>query len=255
MTGTQLLTLIRKYTGTTSGTLTEASALVDVNNVKDDLGAKISERNEQLFVIPATFDLVVSSVTAREYSLPSTILNQLVTVEIALDTSDATIFKVCRPYPGGMQRLVRNLDGITEAKITASFTNDTPYYIKMRNSIYFLTGSITSTHASASNARGKIRYRKFPADLANLTGSTDLSVDPTTTTFGIPKSFHELWARRVSIIHKSSKQKPIPLSALELRYDTDLKDALDSISDDDLGEEEFGFLPDEDSASALGQNV
>lgn len=227
----------------------------DVNSVKNDLSAEISKRNEQLFIIPATFDLVVSTVTAREYSLPSTILNQLATVELALNESDATKFIVCKPYPGGLQRLVRELDGITETNVTGLFTNDTPHYYKTRNGIYILTGTINSTIASASNARGKIRYRKFPGDLANLTGTAELYLDPTTTTFGVPLSFHELWARRVSIIYKSSRPKPIPLSELEKIYERDLERALASISSDDLGEEIRGFLPREDSPSQLGSQV
>ncbi len=254
MTGTQLAALIRKYTKTNSTTYTDADALPDVNNSKNELAPQIAKKNEQLFVMPATFDLAASSVTAREYPLPSTMLNQLVTVELALDTSDATIFYICRPFPGGMQRLIRQLGGITEANITGYFTNTNPYYVKTRNGIYILTGSITSAIATASNARGKIRYRKFPADLANLTGSTDLSIDPSTTSFGIPLVFHELWARRVSIIYKSSRPKPIPLSALELVYERDLDKALDFLSIDDLSDSVLGFLPSSDSPSVLGSN-
>lgn len=250
MTGTQLAALIRKYTGTNSTTYTDSDVLVDVNNVKDEFGGLISKRNENLFIIPATFDLVASSVTAREYSFPTDILNHLATVELALDTSQATVFVLCRPFPGGLQRLVRELDGITEAKITNYFNNQHPYYIITRNSLYLLSGTI-----SALSAGGKIRYRLFPADLANLSGTTGLEIDPTTSSFGMPKTFHELWARRVSIIFKSSKQKPIPLSSLEKVYEQDLGRALSVISEVDLGEEIVGSLPKEDSPSQLGANV
>ena len=250
MTGTQLAALVGKYTGTTSVTYTDATLLVDANNTKDELSNHIIKRNEQLFIIPATFDLVASSVTAREYSFPNDILNQLVTVELALDTSQSTVFIPCLPFPGGMQRLLRQIDGITEAKITANFTNNRPYYVIQRNSIYILSGTI-----SALSAGGKIRYRLYPADLANLTGTSELNIDPTTSSFGIPKSFHELWARRVSIIFKSSKQKPIPLSPLEKNYENDLENALNSISESDLGEEIRGFLPSSDSPSVLGSSV
>ena len=255
MTGTALATLVREYTKTDSNTFTDATLLVHLNNVKNELAPQIAKKNEQLFIIPATFDLVASSVTAREYPLPSTMLNQLATVELALDADDATIFYICRSFPGGMQRLIRELGGITELNITGYFTNTNPYYIKTRNGIYILTGSITSSIATASNARGKIRYRKVPADLANLTGIVDLSVDPSNITFGMPLSTHEIWARRVSIIFKSSRPKPIPLSALELNYEKDLDKALDAISIDDLGDEIRGFLPSSDSPSVLGQNV
>ena len=132
MTGANLITRIRYLTKTTSVSLTDADALPLVNSVKDEIAGLISQRNEQLFVIPSTFDLVASSVTAREYALPDDILSNLMTVELALDTASQTVFVACLPYPGGMQRLLRNLNGITEAKITTEFTNSNPFYIKMR---------------------------------------------------------------------------------------------------------------------------
>lgn len=242
MTGTQLATLIRRYTGTNSTTYTDAQVLVDVNNVKDEIASLIAGRNEQKFIVPAAFDLVASSVTAREYSFPTDILNHIVTVELALDTANPTVFVNARPYPGGLQRLVRQIGGITESKITNAFTNDYPYYIIMRDSVFILSGSI-----SALANGGKLRYRLYPADLANLSGSTDLSLDPTTTSFGFPKGFHELWARKVSIINKSQRPNPIKLSALELNYENDLEKQLSAISDSDLGSEVFGSLPAGDS--------
>ena len=250
MTGANLITRIRYLTKTTSVSLTDADALPLVNSVKDEIAGLISQRNEQLFVIPSTFDLVASSVTAREYALPDDILSNLMTVELALDTASPTVFVACLPYPGGMQRLLRNLNGITEAKITTEFTNSNPFYIKMRRSIYILSGTV-----SALADGGKIRYRLYPADLANLTGVADLNVDPTTTSFGMPKNFHELWARRVGIIWKQGRPKPIPLSDFEKLYDRDMESALDSISDDDYAEEIIGSLPEGDSPSQLGANV
>jgi hypothetical protein len=241
-------------TRTDSNTLPDAELLLSVNNAKNELAPQIAKKNEQLFIIPATFDLAASTVATREYPLPSTMMNQLATVELALE-SDATEFIVCRPYPGGLQRLIRNINGLTEDNIRGNFTNQGPYYIKMRNGIFILTGEITSTIASVLNARGKIRYRKFPADLANLTGNTDLSIDPSNITFGMPLVCHEIWARRVSIVFKSSRPKPIPLSALEQVYESDLNKALDTISIDDLGDEIRGFLPAEDSPSRLGNEV
>ena len=250
MTGTQLATRIRKYTGTTSTTYTDAQALADVNVVKDEIAAQIAQRNPQKFIIPATFDLVASTVTAREYSFPSDVLNHIVTLELALDTAQPTVFVPCTPYPGGLQKLLRDLNGITEAKITNLFTNEEPHYVLQRDGILILSGTI-----SALSGGGKLRYRLYPADLASLSGSTDLSLDPTTTSFGMPKNFHELWARRTSIFYKTMRPNPMPLSALEKVYETDLKVQLDAISESDLGGEDFGWLPPGDSASELGANV
>ena len=247
MTGTQLAATIRRYTKTNSTTLADADLLVDVNNVKDDLANLIVQKNENLFMMTSTDALVASSVTAREYALPDDVLNHILTVEGAFDTTQATVFTPILPYSGGLQRLIRELDGITEAKITNYFSNQKPRYFKTRRGIYILSGTI-----SALSAGLKIRYTAFSADLANLTGTTGLEVDPTTTTFGMLRQLHELWARRVSIIWKSSRPKPIPLSALELIYEKDLEKALNGIAMDDYGEEVFGSLPSEDSPSVLG---
>mgnify|MGYP001572271752 CR=1 FL=1 len=249
MTGSALNTLINYYCKTNDTVFTQADKLVLVNLIKDELANLISLRNEQVWVMPAAFDLVASSVTAREYGFPTDILNHIITVELALDTTIPTVFVPCVPYPGGMQRLLRELNGITEAKITNLFNNEQPKYVLMRNSIYVLSGTIT-----ALTDGGKLRYRLYPADLANLSGSTDLSLDPTTSSFGFPKGFHELLARKVGINWKSSKPKPIPLSALDLLYKQDLGDALDGVSESDLGAEIVGSLPSEDSPSQLGSN-
>ena len=250
MTKTQLVAKIRRYTITNSTTYPDSELLPDVYDVKNELASLIAERNDNLWMIPSLDDLVVSSATAREYPLPEAILNHFFTVEAAFDADNPTIFVPILPYPGGLQRLIREINGITEAKIIGSFDNNQPYYYLTRRGIYILSGTIEVV----SNGL-KIRYRKYPADLADLSGSTDLSIDPSTTTFGIPKQFHELWARRVSMYWKQMRPKPIPLSTMELNYENDLKKQLDAISQTDMAEEIVGFLPSSDSPRNLGQNV
>lgn len=250
MTGTQLTTRIRYLTKQDSVTLADADLLPIVNTVKDAFAEEIIKRNEEYFIIPAFQDLVASTVTVREYPLPDDLLSQLATVELALDTSNPTVYIACLPFKGGLQRLVRELNGITESKITNYFTNQAPQYYLTRRGIYILSGTI-----SALSNGLKIRYRLYPADLANLTGSTDLSIDPTTTSFGLPKQFHELWARAVSIEWKGAHPGSVPLSEKEKNFANDFQAKLDSISDDDLGAETFGFLPVEDSPQNLGANL
>lgn len=241
MTGTEWLTKLRYYTKTTTATFTAADALVLANDIKNELAPLIALKNEDLFVMTSTLDLVASSVTAREYPLPDDKLNELITVEGAFDTAQATVFVPILPFPGGMQQLLREINGITEAKITNYFSNQKPKYIKIRNGIYILSGTI-----SVLTAGLKIRYRLNPADLANLTGTTGLHIDPTTSSFGMPLSLHELWVRRASIIWKSMRPKPIPLSPLELTYNQDLSLVLDAIAKNDLGEEIISSISQDD---------
>jgi hypothetical protein len=83
---------------------------------------------------------------------------------------------------------------------------------------------------------------QYPADLANLTGLTDMAVDPTTTSFGFPKQFHELLARRVGMERKM-RTPGAKLTQLEMAYETDLRKALDAIAHQDLSLEIIGELP------------
>lgn len=241
MNGAQLTTEIRRKTGTTSATLSDAVLLPIVNFCKDEIANLIAQKNESYFVVPSLFNLVASDVNAREYPWPDDVLNHIVSVELAFDSTQSPLKYVeARPYPGGYQRLIRQINGLTEGKIINNFTNEDPFYVLVRKGIYILSGTI-----SAVTDGGKLRYRAYPADLANLTGITGLEIDPSTTTFGMPKQFHELWARLCSIQYKNGRVKPIPLSPIELNYKNDLKDALDAIATTDWGEELIGWIPNE----------
>ena len=96
----------------------------------------------------------------------------------------------------------------------------------------------------------RIWYIQYPVDLANLTGTTDLAVNPTTTTAGFPKQFHELLARRVGMERKG-KTPGAKFTALELNYEKDLGIQLDAIAHIDLGLEIIGELP---PSSELGND-
>lgn len=238
MTPTALSAKIRYYTRTNTTTLPDAELLVLENDVKDELAAILVQRNEQVFVIPQLGDLVASSVTAREYSLPDDVLGGLVTVQAAFITASPLDYVPAIPYPGGMVQLTQDLNGLTEAKIVNKFSNQIPKYVLTRRGIYLLSGTIIAVTSGL-----KILSRIFPADLASVSGSTDLSVDPTTTSFGMPRVLHELWARRASIVWKSSRPKPIELSPLEKTYEPDLERMLETLELDDDQEEIIGTVP------------
>ena len=53
-----------------------------------------------------------------------------------------------------------------------------------------------------------------------------MSVDPSTTTHGVPRVLHEIWARGVAIDYKESREKPIPLTEREQSYNNDLDEAI-----------------------------
>lgn len=228
MTGTQLAALIRLKTSTNTTTFTNADMLVYVNLFKDEIASKIVERNNGMFLVPSTFSLVADR---REYAFPDDMLNRLHKFEVKFASADSRFPSTyIKDYSGSE----------TESEIVKNFGNSIGEFghTIRRRALYVLSGTII-----AVTDGGRIWYHAFPADLANMTGSTDLGVDPSTTTFGIPKQFHELLARRVSIEYKSNKPKPLPLNPLEKNYEVDLQVQLDAASHIDNSGEIIGELP------------
>lgn len=234
MTGTQLASLIRAKTRTTSTTFPDADMLVYVNTYIDELAGRIQQERPSIWNMPATFDLEADT---REYGFPSDTLNNIVSLELKFTSSGSFV----PAYP-----LKKNPSdfALTEAEITGSYTNLNPQYFVRRKALYVLSGTIT-----AVTGGGKLVYNAFPASLANLSGSTDLSVDPSTTTHGFPREFHELLARRVAIEYKDING--MALSTKELAYDEELERKLDEFSTANLDLQETGDLP---SGASMGDN-
>src|SRR3990167_11275104 len=179
MTGTALATNIRNKTSTNSTTFTNATMLTYVNLFKDEIASQIVERNNGMFLVPSTFNLVANQ---REYALADDTLNRLHKFEVKFASTDSR-------FPS---RYIKDYQGSeTESEIVKNYSNSPGGFVHTirRRAIFILSGTII-----AVTAGGRIWYHVFPADLANLTGSTDLGVDPSTTTFGIPRQFHELLA-------------------------------------------------------------
>jgi len=226
MTGTNFASLIRKYTSTNSTTLPNADIVLFANVVKDDFAKEIIKIDEDLFGVPVTTNLRASSTTdisQREYAFPVDNM-KVKRVEAKLDgTNWVKLIKfdpIIIPRP------------ITDAEITDRFTNTNTggYWDKFRNAIWIYSGTI-----SAVTDGLRMWHIAYPVDIDadDLSGSTDLSEDPTSTTASLPRQFHELWARKISIIWKGNREKPLPLTERELRFDKDFKDALASMNNID----------------------
>jgi len=229
MTAAALNTLINFKCRTNDTTFTQADKLVLVNLFKDEIASQIEEVDSGYFLIPSTFDLVANQ---REYAIGDDLLNSIQKVEIKFDASNSR-------YPAAA---IKDYYGSeTESEIVKQFGNaegEFAYTIR-RRALFILSGTIANTTAG-----GRIWAHIFPANLANLTDSTDdLSKDPTTTSFGFPRQFHELLARRVAIEYKSKQPKPIPLAPMEKNYYNDLKVQLDAISKNDNSLEVVAELP------------
>ena len=229
MTGTQLAALIHKKTRTNSTTFSLADMLVDVNIFKDEIASMIVEKNAGFFLVPATFNLVANQ---REYAIGDDMLSRLHKVEIKFASTDSR-------FPASYVK--DYLGSETESEIVKNYSNsrDGFAYCIRRRALFLLSGTIIAVTDGI-----RIWYHIFPGTLANLTGSTGLEVDPTTTSFGFPRQFHELLARRVSMEYKGRQPRPIPLNDMEKRYDIDLERQLAAISHVDNSGEILAEFPD-----------
>lgn len=224
---------IRLRTRTNTTTLTNANLLILWNVVKNDLCQRALETDEDIFLVPTTMDLVASA-TQREYPLHSNILSRIKRVEAALDgTNYVKLFNF------DLTEFDRTLTG--ESTITEEFSNEEGYafYDIMRKSLFLYSGTIT-----AGTDTLRIWLNTYPADVTDMTGSTDMSVDPTTTTHGVPKALHKVISDGVIIQWKGSLEKPIPLTDHELLHERHIERAFQTLKKADYDAEVVGDLPD-----------
>lgn len=235
MTGTQLAALVRRKTRAGTTNYSDAHMLVDVNVFIEEIAGRIQQQRPVVWNIPSTFNLVANQ---REYAFPADTLNSIVSLELKFTSSgDYTPAHAIKRAPSDF--------ALQESNIVAHYNNSSPVYFSRRKALYILSGTIT-----AVTDGGKLVYNAFPASLANLAGSTDLSVDPSTTTHGFPREFHELLARRVVIHYKDING--INLSREDLAYEQDLENALDNFSTINLDLQEIANMPSSASLSNHG---
>jgi len=233
MTPTALAAYVRFKTGTNSTTLTNANLIIIGNVVKDRLVLEALDADEDLFLVPTTLDLEEDQ---REYPLHSNILSRIKRVEAKLDASNYILLKEFD--------LPQYRDPIsTEADIVAHFSNieDGAEYDIMRKALWIYSGSITDVTDGL-----KIWLSTWPQDLSSMASTTDMSVDPTTTTHGFPKALHGVLATGMIIEWKESRDKPIPLKESELRYDDDVEKAISKLKKANYDREVIGLIPEDD---------
>lgn len=244
MTPLEFVVYVRFMTKTTSVTFTDADILGLMKIRQDEIARAILKTDEDILLIPQTAALLANQ---REYPFPSDIIAKIKKVLAKFNGTDwihlseIDINDVTVPLE-------------TEANITASF-NSSQYertnpqgarFDLRRKAIYLLSGTIATVSGGL-----RLYLSTYPAAITDLTGTTDMSADPSTTTHGIPRALHEVWARGVIIDYKSGKEKLIPLNKKELNYQTDLDGAIESLKSGNLDREIVGQLP---PASDRGNN-
>ena len=214
---------------------------------QDELAKAILEVDEDILLIPQYTDLVADQ---RDYPLPPDILASFKRVEAKLDESN---YIELEEFDMG------DYDApiTTEADITSIFNNSrvsggNPHGAKfdlLRKSLMIYSGTITGVTDGL-----RVWCNTWPAAIGDLSGTDDMSQDPSTTTHGIPRGMHEIWARGVIIDYKESREKPIPLGEMERSYKKDKAEAVASLKPANLDREVIGDLPPASSRGNDGQD-
>lgn len=222
MTFAKFATLVRAYTRTNSTTFTDAEILNYANVFKDEIAEDVVKADEDYFGMRFLTDLDAG---VREYPLPSEVMSHVKYIEAKLDGTNWKKLKVLD--------LLQYRQTTDEATITAAFAGKTPAYDLWDGSLFIFSDSAIEDVTNGLKLWAII----WPADFTDLSLTTDMSANPSTTSNGFPRQLHELLARRISIAYKSSKDRPIPLSDKEKMYDDDLERKIASMKDQSLEQE------------------
>ena len=242
MTPVDLAAYVRLKTRTNADTLTDANILIFLNARIDFIAQRILDADEDIFLVPQTANLKEN---IREYSFPKKILSRIKRVEAKLDETNFIVL--------GEFDLPDYRKPTDETNITNEFANleGECFFKIMRKSIVIYSGSITDVTDGL-----KIWCMTWPAHIAtDMTGTTDMSEDPTTTTHGMPRAVHQLLADGVVIDWKESREKPIPLSEREMAYEIRVREAIDTLRHGNLDREVIGRLPDASKVWDDGYNL
>lgn len=229
MTPSDLAAYVRLKTRTNSTTFTDADIMIFLNMRIDAVAQRILEADEDIFLVPQTANLKADQ---REYTYPKTILSRIKRVEAKLDGTDFLVL--------GEFDLPDYRKPTDETNITNEFANleGECFFKIMRKSIVIYSGTITAVTGGL-----KLWCMTWPAHITDLSSSTGINEDPSTTTHGIPRAFHQLLADGVVIDWKESREKPIPLSEREMTYEMRMRQAIKTLRHGNLDREVIGKLP------------
>lgn len=236
MTAKEFAAHVRLMTRMNSTTFSDTDLLALMKIRQSEIAKEIMKADEDILLIPQYADLVANQ---REYPLPSDILSRIKRVEAKLDgTNWVPLMEI--------DITLINYPIVTETNITDVFNNlqvdaGNPYGARfdiLRKAVKIYSGTITEVTDGL-----QIWCNTWPAAVTDLTSEIELEVDPSTSTHGIPRELHEIWARGVIIDWKSSREKPIPLNERELSYKDDRDEAIESLKHGNLDREVIGHLP------------
>ena len=230
MSPAEVAAYVRFKTKTNTTTFSNADMLTVANVIKNSICRQALKADEDIFLVPTTLNLVADQ---REYPLHSTLLRGIKRVEAQLDGTNWI-----KLYPFDLSDYDEPISSETEITNYFSNTEGGAFYDIMRRSIWIYSGTITSVSSGL-----KIWQNTYPADLTDMTSSTDMSVDPSTTTHGVPREIHEVIAEGIIIDYKTSREKPIALTEREQLHKRNVLEAIQFLKKGTQDEVITGDLP------------
>lgn len=190
----------------------------------------ILKADEDILLIPQTRNLVANR---RDYAEPSDILSRIKRVEAKLNGTDwikldeIDITKISTPIS-------------TETDITNNFSNEEGncFFDIIRKSLMIYSGTIIDVTGGLA-----LWLNTWPTQITDLSSTVDMSIDPSTTTHGIPIELHDTWALGVCIDYKQNRQKPIALNTREQNFEFYLQKDVETLQHGNLDREVTGDLP------------
>ena len=230
----QFAKYVRFKTKTNSTTFTDDEIETYMEVTQDQIVREAMKIDEDIFLTPYTTDLVADQ---REYPFPADILSRMKRLEAKLDETNfirlvsMDMIDWDKPYD--------------ETHITNYFANleGEAYYDVSRKSVYILSGTITDVTDGL-----RLWCKTYPARITDLTDTTDLSEDPSTTEHGMPRSLHKIWASMVIVEWKEAQEEPIPLTEKEMNILYRLKESIDALKSQTMDYAVMGGVPSGKSA-------
>ena len=233
MNSNQLRDYIRYSTKTDAQTFTDADMLLLINIAKDDLAKEIIKINEDYFGERSYRDLEEGR---REYKFPLNILSNIKAVEAMLDGENWTRLDEIDLNDGYHKAM-------DEDVIQEAFYGKRSRFMVYRSALWVLSGD-----PIIDVDEGLVLWHMvYPEDITEF-NDRDL-VRGSVNQRGFPRQFHELIGRKVSILYKSSKPRPIPLTEREMAFEYDLVKALESIRGLNLDRSIIASYPKDDGSN------
>lgn len=228
MTPAQFAKYIRLRTKTNATTFPDADILTFANIIKDDLAKEVTKANEDYFGIELLRSLQAGQ---RAYGFPTYVLNQIKYTQAKLD---GTNWSKLEEFD------ITSYEKTTdESAILANWAGKKPMFDIFGNQLV-----IYSDSAILSVTDGlKLWAIIYPEDISSLAGTVDMSVPPSTTGFGLPRQLHFVWATKVIVEYKSSKEKPMPLTEREQNINNEMFLAINSLKEMNLDRTVVASMP------------